>query len=84
MAQLVAHHTGSVGVRGSNPLSSTAKNPRPHGLGFFAGWGLGWLFDDSSTPLEPLFSLCGVSTPEFEGYGRDLSSLGMISIHARV
>lgn len=23
MAQLVAHHTGSVGVRGSNPLSST-------------------------------------------------------------
>ena len=27
MAQLVAHHTGSVGVRGSNPLSSTEKNP---------------------------------------------------------
>lgn len=25
MAQLVAHHTGSVGVRGSNPLSSTRK-----------------------------------------------------------
>jgi hypothetical protein len=25
MAQLVAHHTGSVGVRGSNPLSSTQK-----------------------------------------------------------
>src|SRR5271166_3557522 len=25
MAQLVAHHTGSVGVRGSSPLSSTAK-----------------------------------------------------------
>ncbi len=23
MAQLVAHHTGSVGVRGSSPLSST-------------------------------------------------------------
>ena len=27
MAQLVAHHTGSVGVRGSNPLSSTVENP---------------------------------------------------------
>ena len=26
MAQLVAHHTGSVGVRGSNPLSSTRKS----------------------------------------------------------
>src|ERR1700761_5012311 len=25
MAQLVAHHTGSVGVRGSSPLSSTSK-----------------------------------------------------------
>ena len=25
MAQLVAHHTGSVGVMGSNPLSSTKK-----------------------------------------------------------
>src|ERR1700741_1268390 len=25
MAQLVAHHTGSVGVRGSSPLSSTKK-----------------------------------------------------------
>ena len=27
MAQLVAHHTGSVGVRGSNPLSSTFGLP---------------------------------------------------------
>jgi hypothetical protein len=27
MAQLVAHHTGSVGVRGSNPLSSTNRKP---------------------------------------------------------
>ena len=27
MAQLVAHHTGSVGVTGSNPVSSTF-NPR--------------------------------------------------------
>ena len=26
MAQLVAHHTGSVGVRGSSPLSSTKKD----------------------------------------------------------
>lgn len=25
MAQLVAHHTGSVGVRGSSPLSSTKE-----------------------------------------------------------
>ena len=25
MAQLVAHHTGSVGVRGSSPLSSTRE-----------------------------------------------------------
>jgi hypothetical protein len=28
VAQLVAHHTGSVGVRGSNPLRST-HNKRP-------------------------------------------------------
>ena len=33
MAQLVAHHTGSVGVRGSNPLSSTRKNGFPQPLG---------------------------------------------------
>ena len=26
MAQLVAHHTGSVGVTGSNPVSSTRNN----------------------------------------------------------
>jgi hypothetical protein len=26
VAQLVAHHTGSVGVRGSSPLSSTQKH----------------------------------------------------------
>ena len=37
MAQLVAHHTGSVGVRGSNPLSSTRKNPKSDDFGFFAG-----------------------------------------------
>ena len=29
MAQLVAHHTGSVGVTGSNPVSSTTFTPRP-------------------------------------------------------
>lgn len=28
MAQLVAHHTGSVGVRGSSPLSSTITGLR--------------------------------------------------------
>ena len=39
MAQLVAHHTGSVGVRGSSPLSSTVRNPRPDGLGLFAARG---------------------------------------------
>ena len=27
MAQLVAHHTGSVGVTGSSPVSSTGLNP---------------------------------------------------------
>lgn len=31
MAQLVAHHTGSVGVTGSNPVSSTF-NPQVHML----------------------------------------------------
>ena len=31
MAQLVAHHTGSVGVTGSNPVSSTV-NPQVHML----------------------------------------------------
>ncbi len=37
MAQLVAHHTGSVGVRGSSPLSSTPMNPQVDfdDLGFF-------------------------------------------------
>ena len=36
IAQLVEHDTGSVGVRGSNPLTSTTKftNPGPHGPGF--------------------------------------------------
>ena len=31
MAQLVAHHTGSVGVTGSNPVSST-RGQLPIGL----------------------------------------------------
>lgn len=31
MAQLVAHHTGSVGVRGSSPLSSTITGLREPG-----------------------------------------------------
>ena len=36
MAQLVAHHTGSVGVRGSSPLGSTQEDP---GQGTrFIGW----------------------------------------------
>ena len=38
VAQLVAHHTGSVGVRGSSPLGSTPYEatgmPRPVGRGF--------------------------------------------------
>ncbi len=34
MAQLVAHHTGSVGVRGSSPLSSTRETPKSHSFGF--------------------------------------------------
>ena len=35
MAQLVAHHTGSVGVTGSNPVSSTFKPQVPRlDLGF--------------------------------------------------
>src|SRR5699024_7708517 len=42
MAQLVAHHTGSVGVRGSNPLSSTGE--KTSGLidrrFFVFSWGL--------------------------------------------
>jgi hypothetical protein len=33
MAQLVAHHTGSVGVRGSNPLSSTKETLRAAAAG---------------------------------------------------
>ena len=38
MAQLVAHHTGSVGVTGSSPVSSTGLNPghsRDAVTGFF-------------------------------------------------
>ena len=38
LAQLGAHHTGSVGVRGSNPLCSTILNENPEFLaisGFF-------------------------------------------------
>ena len=38
---------GSVGVRGSSPLSSTMKNPRPDGLGFFAESVRNEPFDDS-------------------------------------
>jgi hypothetical protein len=34
MAQLVAHHTGSVGVRGSSPLSSTRATPGHIAWGF--------------------------------------------------
>ena len=32
---LVAHHTGSVGVRGSNPLSSTKKKALAFASAFF-------------------------------------------------
>lgn|GEM_PF-1071282 len=32
MAQLVAHHTGSVGVTGSSPVSSTEWKPPVHVL----------------------------------------------------
>ncbi len=35
VAQLVAHLHGMQGVRGSNPLRSTKKNPFPLGEGFF-------------------------------------------------
>jgi len=35
VAQLVAHLHGMQGVRGSNPLGSTKKPPKPHGLGGF-------------------------------------------------
>ena len=41
MAQLVAHHTGSVGVTGSSPVSSTDKetagNQRP-AVSFYFCW----------------------------------------------
>ena len=40
MAQLVAHHTGSVGVTGSNPVSSTNENcPAGYAGQFFVSWG---------------------------------------------
>ena len=35
LAQLGAHHTGSVGVRGSNPLCSTRTEPVPPFKGAF-------------------------------------------------
>ena len=35
LAQLGAHNTGSVGVRGSNPLRSTKKSPRVNRAGSF-------------------------------------------------
>src|SRR5689334_13847210 len=41
MAQLVAHHTGSVGVRGSSPLSSTHLTRR---------------FAEEAASLEPLLA----------------------------
>ena len=37
LAQLGAHNTGSVGVRGSNPLRSTKKSPRATPRGSFFG-----------------------------------------------
>lgn len=39
MAQLVAHHTGSVGVTGSNPVSSTTFKART--LAIVDGYGPG-------------------------------------------
>ena len=60
MAQLVAHHTGSVGVRGSSPLSSTKENPRPNRLGFLLGGiRLGRLIRGSS-PLSPTRNVTGI------------------------
>ena len=38
MAQLVAHHTGSVGVTGSNPVSSTMNRPAVSAGRFFVLW----------------------------------------------
>ena len=35
LAQLGAHHTGSVGVRGSSPLCSTRKAVSPSETAFF-------------------------------------------------
>jgi hypothetical protein len=56
---------------GSNPLSSTPENPRPHGLGFFAGWGPVERFDDSLTTITPLMDRMSVPTLECEGQGPD-------------
>ena len=76
MAQLVAHHTGSVGVRGSNPLSSTEKNPRPYGLGFFAAWDRLGRFDDSFDDS------CVRKPPRSRPHGRLDVALAVIAGHS--
>src|SRR5690349_21733831 len=59
MAQLVAHHTGSVGVRGSSPLSSTKRKPA------FTSGRAGFLFAGRcpSPPECPISVLSRSRTP---------------------
>lgn len=54
MAQLVAHHTGSVGVTGSSPVSSTIYPllAPPLSRGFYYFWGLTWGYGTLAEPVE--------------------------------
>ena len=51
MAQLVAHHTGSVGVTGSNPVSST-REEAPHWFDCKTGGELFVVMKGEQPPLK--------------------------------
>ena len=59
VAQLVAHHTGSVGVRGSSPLSSTRKSgDREPPSGGFRALGVPFAFAARSVSRSCTVTLC--------------------------
>ena len=78
MAQLVAHHTGSVGVRGSNPLSSTIISCLQVGSGseaFCIGWPSGGEHTYAGAMTNSIV-LNSDYTPELRDVSGDDSFLG--------
>ena len=97
MAQLVAHHTGSVGVRGSSPLSSTRENAvladysepfddnfDDNGLVFDDNW----LVEPSPTcanknPIESSASRCTASITSSRSRGHRDRAVAQDPLHRR-